>query len=300
MPLAIAGLVFNAAVWGLSWWPFRTMQQAGLHPLFATSLIFVMGTVLLSIARPGAWPIMLRHRALWWIMVVAGINNAFFNWAVTTGEVVRVVLLFYLMPVWSALAARWLLDEAIDRRAVIRISLALAGAFIVLWEPGVGWPLPRSLADWLAIVAGATFALNNVLLRRYAHVPGEARALSMFVGGAIMASVLSVSLAALWPQAQVNWPDLQSPEWRVWLPIAIAFGLIMLLSNMTLQYGASRLAASITATVMLSEILFASVSAVVWGDEVLSSRALFGGALIVAATLLSIRTESGNVELPKA
>ena len=28
-----------------------------------------------------------------------------FNWAVTVGDVVRVVLLFYLMPAWSVLLA---------------------------------------------------------------------------------------------------------------------------------------------------------------------------------------------------
>jgi drug/metabolite transporter (DMT)-like permease len=34
-----------------------------------------------------------------------------FNWAVTIGDVGRVVLLFYLMPAWAALFARLVLGE---------------------------------------------------------------------------------------------------------------------------------------------------------------------------------------------
>ena len=28
-------LMFNAFVWGVSWWPFRQLEHAGLHPLAA-------------------------------------------------------------------------------------------------------------------------------------------------------------------------------------------------------------------------------------------------------------------------
>ena len=41
-------------------------------------------------------------------MLAAGTTNATFNWAVTLGDVVRVVLLFYLMPLWAVLLARLL------------------------------------------------------------------------------------------------------------------------------------------------------------------------------------------------
>ena len=38
-------------------------------------------------------------------------TNVGFNWAVTMGDVVRVVLLFYLMPLWAVLLAWPLLGE---------------------------------------------------------------------------------------------------------------------------------------------------------------------------------------------
>ena len=45
---------------------------------------------------------LLAAAALPLLLVAAGITNATFNWAIVVGDVVRVVLLFYLMPLCSA------------------------------------------------------------------------------------------------------------------------------------------------------------------------------------------------------
>ena len=63
--------------------------------------------------------------------------------------------------------------------------------------------------------------------------------------------------------------------------------LLFLAGNLALQYGTARLTANATAVVMLTEVVFASVSAVALGAGVLSVQRLVGGALIVAAALLA-------------
>jgi drug/metabolite transporter (DMT)-like permease len=60
-----------------------------------------------------------------------------------------------------------------------------------------------------------------------------------------------------------------------------------LLSNFTLQYGAARLSAHATAMVMMSEVVFASVSSVALGASVLTWRVALGGGMIVLAALLA-------------
>ncbi|MFP5406093.1 MAG: EamA family transporter, partial [Gammaproteobacteria bacterium] len=182
--LPVTCLLLNAFIWGVSWWPFRQLNALGLHSLWATGFAFVFSTVVISVWRPHAWSGLLGRPALGWLVLAAGVTNATFNWGVMIGDVVRVVLLFYLMPVWAALLARWLLGEPITLIAVIRIGLALCGAVVVLYQPGHGLPLPSSLPDWLGLVGGMAFAAVNVLVRRHASAPDEARALGMFVGGA--------------------------------------------------------------------------------------------------------------------
>ncbi|MBK6865805.1 MAG: DMT family transporter [Ideonella sp.] len=279
----VLALTFNALVWGLAWWPLRQLQGLGLHPLWATVLVFLLAVVLIVALRPGALRQVARTPALWVLVIASGTTNAAFNWAIVIGDVVRVVLLFYVMPLWAVLLARLLLGEALTARAALRVALALGGAAIVLWPADGGWPLPSTLADGLGLLGGFSFALNNVMLRREAARPEEGRALAMFGGGAIVAGVLATALALA---GSTPWPP--APE-RAWVLGVAALSLLFLASNLALQYAAARLPANVTAVVMLTEVVFASGSALWLGGGVLTAPLAIGGTLIVAAALLSAR-----------
>jgi drug/metabolite transporter (DMT)-like permease len=278
--LAVAGLVLNAFVWGVSWWPFRQLESQGLHPLWSTALIYAVAVVCVLCWRPRAWQGLWQFPALWLLMLASGLTNVGFNWAVTTGDVVRVVLLFYLMPAWSVLMAWPVLGERPSRGSLLRLLLALAGVVIVLKSPDSPWPLPQSLSDWLALAGGVFFAATNVLLRKLGGTPSEARMMAMFGGGALMGSLAGLlGMGA----GVVPAPALAAAGW----PVALALCAAFLLSNWGLQYGAARLAAHTTALVMLTELLFASVSSA-WLDAAeFSTRTLVGGSLIVFAALLA-------------
>ncbi len=280
--LGALALVFNAFTWGVSWWPLRALQAQGLHPLWATVLMYLLAVLALTLVRPRAWHELLRTPALWLLVLASGTTNAAFNWAVTLGDVVRVVLLFYLMPIWAVLLARWLLAEPITVRALLRVALALAGAAIVLWPDATAAPQPANLlADALSVIGGAAFALNNVMLRRHAASSPAARGLAMFAGGVLVAGVLALGLAA---HGLVPAPPAAAAAWL--LGVA-ALGAWFLASNLALQYGAARLRANTTAVVMVTEVFFASASAVALGAAALSPALVLGGTLIVAAALLA-------------
>ncbi len=277
--LAAWALVLNAFVWGVSWYPFRLLEAEGLHPLWSTFGIYVLAFVGLLVWRPQAWRHFLRHPLLWLLLVAAGLTNVGFNWAVTIGDVVRVVLLFYLMPAWSVLLAWGLLGERPTRNALLRLLLALAGVVIVLKTPGSPWPVPSGLADWLALLGGFSFALTNVLLLKLKDTPETARMVAMFGGGALLA--LLTALGGL-PSGLVTAPPALAAGW---LSLVLLTSLAFLAANLGLQYGAARLPAATTALVMLTEVVFASVSSVLMGAAELQARTLLGGALILLAAL---------------
>ena len=278
--MAAAALVVNAFVWGVSWWPFRELQNAGLHPLWATAAVYALVCAGMLVFYFSALRDLLANPALWWLALASGLTNVGFNWAVTVGDVVRVVLLFYLMPAWAVLVAWVLLDEKPTRASLLRLALAMAGVLIVLKTPESPWPVPQSGADWLALMGGLSFAITNALLRKQSHTPSGARMLAMFAGGALLATavaLLGFSFDAL-PA-----PVLQASAWLVFLGLCAAF----VVSNAALQYGAARLPSSTTSVVMLTEILFASVSAALLGAADFGPRILWGGGLIVLAALLA-------------
>ena len=279
--LAVMALLGNAFCYGLSWWPFRYLQDLGVHPLWATVLVNALVLLVIVAMSPrvlGQWR---RSFALWPLLLAAGCTNVGFNWAVTIGDVVRVVLLFYLMPVWVALLAWPLLGERPTLRSVAYMLLALGGVVLVLKTPDSPWPWPHDLADGLALMGGFSFALTNLLLRRLRDADAMTMTATMLLGGTLLCA-----LTAWVGMEQGLVPALPAPA-APWLLGALGLALMIGVGNVALQYGAARLQAHTTSVVLLCEVVFASVSAILLGAAVLTERVAMGGALIFTAALLS-------------
>ena len=230
-------LVFNAFVWGTSWWPLRRLQEAGLHPLWATTIIFTVASLAIAIVaaarlRPGGDA---RRRSGSSSPPPASPTPSF-NWAIVIGDVVRVVLLFYLMPLWTVLLARAVLGERLTKAAALRIGLGAIGAAIVLWPPA-GAIRRRAASPTCcrcrarsptgsASSAASRSRFNNVMLRREANRPEEGRSLAMFLGGAVVAAALAAFLTTTGAAAAPP-----APAWP-WLALTGALTLVFLAGNL--------------------------------------------------------------------
>lgn len=285
--LAILGLLANATVWGLSWIGFKTVAGLGLHPLWMTAAISTVAFAVFCCMQLQAPLEVLRTPALRWVLVGAGLTNICFNTAVALGDVLRVTLLFYLMPVWAAVLAHYFLGERLNRVILIRLAVALCGAALLLWQPSMGMPVPTGLADWLGIAGGFFFAVNNVALRKAASASDMGRSQAMFMGGMLCSTALAVVLAL---QGTITWPSGVSSASSVEVMLHIAaWSLLFLVANYGVQYGAARLAAHLTALIMLSELLVAGLSSVLMGASILRWQVLAGGLLILGAPFLFTR-----------
>jgi drug/metabolite transporter (DMT)-like permease len=174
-----------------------------------------------------------------------------------------------------------MLGERPTPLALLRVAIAMAGVFTVLKTPQTPWPVPQTLADWLAIAGGISFAMTNIVLRRLRHVAAPSRILAMFSGGAILASAAGAFGFASGVVPAVPAPDI------AWMGVGLALSLGFLASNMALQYGASHLNAHTSALIMLSEVVFASVSSVALGAAQITARIWIGGAMILFAAAWS-------------
>lgn len=283
-------LLGNAMVWGLSWWPFQTMRAAGLAAPWATLLMYVLLVAVMSAAAPWSWRWLRRDKTLWLLAAAAGLTNVAFNTAVSMGDVVRVILLFYLMPAWAVVLAWRFLGERPSRMAVVRLVLAFAGMALVVLPTGTeGWQHLRSqfsVADGLGLFGGLCFAVTNVSLRRPSSAPAQGRMLAMFVGclgAGLVASLLGYSAGWL--------PGLPAPN-AVWVLAVLAMAALVAGGNWALQFGAARLPSATTSLVMLSEVLFATASAWLLGATQLTAHMLLGGCLIVGGAALAAVQES--------
>ena len=125
-----------------------------------------------------------------------GITNLSFNWAIAEGNVVRVVFLFYLMPIWASIFAVILIKEKPTLTSLIAIAIAIAGAFLILivdpWNTtfvSLENFLSIGKEDFLAIVGGIFFGLGNVLIRKTIRITSLHKTFAIFFGTFSVAAV---------------------------------------------------------------------------------------------------------------
>lgn len=283
--VAVSVLLAGSVLWGLFWWPLKQLNAAGIHGSFVQAVAYGLPALVLL---PWAW----RSRAAWreraglllLMAFLGGWANASFASSLTYGSVVRVLLLFYLAPVWTILAARLFLGEAFTRLRLGALALALAGLAFTLGGPEL-FDSPLSAIDLLALSSGLAFALNNVAIRAGHGVPDSARAVAVFAGCAL------ISLGFMGASDQAV-PPLTPGHMLALAALALAW---VLPGTLATFYGVARLDAGKAAILLLAELVVGVVSAVIIGGEELAPQEALGGVLILAAAVIEARTESiGN------
>ncbi|MGB4360295.1 MAG: EamA family transporter, partial [Rhodoferax sp.] len=131
LPLLV--LLFSSSLWGLSWWPLKQFVEVGLSGPVLSMLVY--GPVGLVLAAY-LWRERLAWRAQSGLLIalalVGGWANTSFVNALMLGDVVRVMFLFYLSPVWSVLGGWLFLKEHVGGRRKLAVAVALAGLWLVL------------------------------------------------------------------------------------------------------------------------------------------------------------------------
>ena len=280
LSLPALGLLAGATLWGVVWYPYRLLNQAGIDGIWATLFTYGFALALGVACFPRRARVLGRIPPLALLMGLAiGWSNLAYVLGVLEGEIMRVLLLFYLAPLWTPPIARIALGERLDRAGLAVMALAFAGAMIMLWHPRLGFPWPSGRAEWLGLVAGFLFALGNVMVRKLQDMSDVEKSIVIWAG---------VTLAALihLPGGRAGAGTAWSLAWEH-APLLAGIGLALFAMSLALQYGLTRLPANRAIVILLFELVVAAFAAHYLAGEVLRPNDWVGGALIVAATLAS-------------
>ncbi|MFA7270749.1 MAG: DMT family transporter [Sterolibacterium sp.] len=284
--VAVLSLLSGAIVWGIIWYPYRMLELAGLSGLRAAILSYLVALVLGILLL---WKQVRQQRPTWILLLIgasAAACNLGYVLAMLHGQVMRVLLLFYLSPLWTVLWARLLLGERLTRVGTAVIALSLSGAVIMLWRPELGAPWPANAAEWLGMAAGFQFALSNVLVRQAAHLSIEMKSLAVF------AAVVLIGMLALPFEpdtAVIMAGQAQMQGWH-WMLLAL-LGALLLVINLVVQHGLTNTLANQAIVIFLFELVVAALSSWLLAGEIMGIQEWLGGAMIVAASLFSGKME---------
>jgi drug/metabolite transporter (DMT)-like permease len=271
-------ILWSALLWGTLWIPLRQIHEAGSSGTAAIAAGFLLPLVLLLPFALTRWRRILEGG---WTLGMAGfllaLSIALYSEGLLRGTVARVLLSFYLTPVWSTLFERLLLGEPIGRRRVVTIVLGLGG-MVVIFGGEAGVPLPRNSAEWMGLGAGIIWGLSMVFVRWTGSLPIFDRVFAHFV---FLGPVFLLATSIPGAVGSFNLEIRALSNSASWL---MAFAVLWMMPVIWLTiFGASHLGPGRVAIFLMLEIVVGLTTASLLTDEPFGTRELIGAVLITGA-----------------
>jgi len=278
---AVFGLLFGAFCWGIIWFPYRIMAEAGVSGVASSFYTYSIAMVIAAVIFAKQWRgIFKLPMSIVWLSLAAGWTNLSYVLAIIDGEVMRVMLLFYLSPLWTLILAHFWLKEKTQLTGYIAIATSLLGAFIMLHDPQLGGvPMPRNTAEWLALSSGVGFSLTNVITRKSSHLSLLAKSFAVWAGVLVVAVIFIPFVQTPFPSPSV----FSSENWFVMALIA----LLLMAATLFVQYGVTRIEATRASVLFLFELVVAAVASYYLAHETMALNEWIGGSLIVVAAIFA-------------
>lgn len=280
-------LIGASILWGLTWIPLKAINANGIEGI--ALIFFSYGVLTLTLL-----PLLLKGYSYWgehkrMMLLIAffgGGANLAFTYALINGEVIRVMVLFYLLPVWGVAGGRIFLKESIDAWRYLGVALAIGGAFIILGGFEV-FDTPPSWIDLIALISGFFFAMNNLLFRAAQTIPVSSKLGIMFFGCFFLAAGFLVVGIESFPSEVTG---------NGWL-ILIAYSLFWLLvANIGSQWSVTHMEAGRSSIIIILELITAVISATLIANESMTLLESIGGVLIMTAAFIeAFRTKDDDM-----
>ena len=271
-------ILYAGAVWGLFWIPLRRLEGEGIDPLWVTSIYFMVPAAIIFPALMFRWrSIASGGLGLQLTVLVSGAALSLYSASIVFTDVIRAIMLFYLMPIWSTLLARVFLGEAITPIRILAMILAALG-MLTLFGLGVGLPIPRNVGDWMGLGAGVFWAIAMVRIR----LNGQHNAIDLTTGFFFWGLALTLAISLLFAHDHVPSWDQVKPA----LPLLVVFVAILVIpGTFASLWGPKFISPGISGLLFMTEIVVGAISAALLAGEPFGQRELVGVALIASASL---------------
>ncbi len=251
-----------------------------MEVVFVRSLFMTAATAAL-VARTGAPALGVDRRTLAARGIVGATAMCLLYWSLGRLPLGDATTVHYTAPVWTALAAAWLLAERVPRSVVIGVAAGLTGVVLVARPTPLASgaePLAVAAAFASALASGVAYTLVRKL--RATDVPAT---IILWLSAAGIAASAPFALSGAW-----RWPS--GPAW---LTLA-GIGMATLVGQFSLTHALRRLEAGTATTIGYAQIVFAFG----WGALALGERpsagALAGAALVLASVALVARSATAE------
>ena len=254
--IAKIAAIYAGLVFGIYWIPLREMENGGLDGLWAVALFNLAALLLVLPLIVHRWGVLITGRFRFHLCgFVTGLSFTLYAGAFLYTDVIRVIVLFYLMPVWGFLFARVVIGEKITGARWVSMALGMGGLVVICGVEN-GIPLPRNAGDWMALLGGVLWAAASLMLLTDRRDPLD-YALGFLFWSAVLGVFGSMMLTVSGTAALPSWSAVD--DMAVWL---IPFVLIVVVpASYAVVFGPSHLNPGVVGLLFMTEISVATLTA---------------------------------------
>lgn len=274
--LPTLGVLFGAVMSGLTWLPLHAAAEAGIGGLWITLAVVIFAALPLLPLLPAVFRLRGQDlKDVWWIGLLIGVEYALYTASLTTTEVARAILLFYIAPVWGTLLEVGVLRQRLTLRRAL--SLVLGGAGLAaIFGVGVGFDLTVHLGDILALLSGILWSIGLLFVFKGGGSGVGAQSSALAVGALFGAIVMAFLLE---PSPAPDTTMLLEA-----LPWLLVGGLIFILPVWVITLWAGRrISPTRTTIIFMAEVCVGVGSAALWAGDDFGWRETAGTILVLAA-----------------
>lgn len=273
----------------------RYLDEAGITGLWAVAVVMAAALI------PGIIVACLqgemrsfRNFNCWLVGFALGLATVLYFAGILYSDVIRVIFLFYLLPLWTTISARIIYGEPIRGAQIIVIIAAIAGVWLLLGG-GTRLPVPQNAGDWCGIGAGFCWGISLSLLRGREQTPPFASTAASMAAGSLLAIIAASIIYYLTLKANGTEAPLNQALSINVLLLGLLFGMAVLFPAMLGQiWGARRIPAPTAALLTMAEIIVATISAGWLIGTDLQPVSILGGAIIVVAVLVDLKAQKSQ------
>lgn len=286
------GVLFAGGLWGLFWYPLRVVDGQGVSVDWVNLLFFAVSalTILPWALKRHVLATQTKDQLITGFLL--GTAFALYTLSLVMTDVVRAILLFYMTPVWSTLAAIAFWGDRLTTRRAAALALGLGGLWLVI-QNDQGLPVPHNVGDWVGLVAGLCWSLGTLRSYHRPRLPVSSTVLAFSIGG--LGTTLAVMVLRYYTGGLST--DLGAVASVTPLVLALALGMFTI-PNLFVLWAAQRVEPARIGILLLAEVLTGTISAALFAVEPFGATQALGAVLIIAAGLVEVSASSAMRALP--
>ena len=278
-------VIVSCLFWGTYWIPLRSIDSVNsgsVWPLFLSFLLLAL--ILVKPLIKSITNIFINKNYFFLFgCFFAALGISLYSESLLRGEIAKVVVLFYLCPIWGTIFARFILNHSFTIKRIFSIILGIIGLEIIVgFDKGIVFP--STTVEWIALLAGLMWAMSMTLFNLANTTSGvEKTSLTAFL---IPFVYLFLCFIPGGRNLAIPYSLLSIHPIYIWM---ILFAIIWLLPSILLTYFSVEVLDPGRINILLAfEVAVGFLSSALLTSEIIGFREYIGAIFVVSACFVDV------------